>query len=69
MRNYWNLPEVTAATLRDGWLHTGDIGIMDAAGYVFVQDRLKDMIVSGGENTTHAPSRTCLPIWQWQMPP
>lgn len=47
---YWRNPEATADAIRDGWLHTGDAGIRDAAGYYFVQDRVKDMIVSGGEN-------------------
>lgn len=48
---YWNLPEATAKTIdADGWLHTGDAGIMDADGYVYIQDRIKDMIISGGEN-------------------
>ena len=50
MRGYWNRAEESAATLRGGWLHTGDAGVLDAAGYVYVQDRVKDMIVSGGEN-------------------
>jgi len=50
MRGYWNLPEVTAETLRGGWLHTGDAGAMDEAGYLSIQDRIKDLIVSGGEN-------------------
>jgi len=50
MKGYWNRPEETAAMLRDGWLHTGDAGTVDDAGYLYVQDRIKDMIVSGGEN-------------------
>jgi acyl-CoA synthetase (AMP-forming)/AMP-acid ligase II len=50
MRGYWKLEEATAATLRDGWLHTGDAGYLDDEGYLFIQDRIKDMVVSGGEN-------------------
>ena len=50
MRCYWHQPEATAATLRDGWLHTGDVGSLDTDGYLTIRDRLKDMIVSGGEN-------------------
>jgi acyl-CoA synthetase (AMP-forming)/AMP-acid ligase II len=50
MRGYWNKPEATAATLVDGWLHTGDIGRLDAEKYVYISDRVKDMVVSGGEN-------------------
>jgi acyl-CoA synthetase (AMP-forming)/AMP-acid ligase II len=51
MAGYWNRPEATAETIRpDGWLRTGDAGFMDADGYFFVHDRVKDMIVSGGEN-------------------
>lgn len=47
---YWKLPEVSAQALRDGWLYTGDGGRMDAEGFIFIADRLKDMIISGGEN-------------------
>ncbi|CAA0110466.1 Long-chain-fatty-acid--CoA ligase FadD13 [Mycolicibacterium vanbaalenii] len=51
MLGYWNNPEATADTLTpDGWLKTGDAGYVDADGYVYLQDRIKDMIVSGGEN-------------------
>src|SRR5262245_30765050 len=50
MRGYWNLPEPTAEALRGGWMHTGDAGTLDDEGYLFIQDRVKDMIVSGGEN-------------------
>jgi acyl-CoA synthetase (AMP-forming)/AMP-acid ligase II len=51
MAGYWNRPEATAGTIRpDGWLRTGDAGYMNDDGYVFVHDRVKDMIVSGGEN-------------------
>ena len=50
MLGYWNLPEETSKTLKDGWLRTGDAGYMDSDGYVYVHDRVKDMIVSGGEN-------------------
>ncbi len=50
MAGYWNRPEATAETLANGWLHTGDVGSMDANGYVFILDRLKDLIISGGLN-------------------
>jgi len=50
MRGYWNMPEASAEALRGGWMHTGDAAVMDEQGYVFIQDRVKDMIVSGGEN-------------------
>ena len=50
MREYWNRPEATAETIVDGWLHTGDVATMDEDGFVAIQDRIKDMIISGGEN-------------------
>lgn len=50
MMGYWNRPEETQTALRDGWLRTGDGGTMDQAGYIYVIDRIKDMIITGGEN-------------------
>ena len=50
MRGYLNLPEETAKTVVDGWLHTGDIGHLDEDGYLVLVDRAKDMIIRGGEN-------------------
>lgn len=50
MKEYLNQPDVTAETLRGGWLHTGDMGRMDEEGYVYIMDRKKDMIISGGMN-------------------
>ena len=50
MACYWNLPDATEGSLVDGWMHTGDAAYMDEDGYVFIQDRMKDMIISGGEN-------------------
>lgn len=50
MQGYLNMPEATEEALRGGWLHTGDVGWMDDEGYVFIVDRAKDMIISGGEN-------------------
>jgi fatty-acyl-CoA synthase len=50
MRGYWNRPEETASVMTDGWFSTGDIGNFDADGNLYFQDRLKRMIVSGGEN-------------------
>lgn len=50
MKGYWKQPEETARALRNGWMHTGDAGYMDEEGYIFLVDRTKDMIVTGGEN-------------------
>lgn len=49
-KGYWRDPEATAAAMAGGWFHTGDVGVRDDEGYLFIVDRLKDMIVSGGEN-------------------
>ena len=54
MQGYWNLSELTAETLRAGWLHTGDGGRMDEDGFVYIVDRVKDMVISGGENVYSA---------------
>ena len=50
MLGYWRRPDLTEKTLRDGWMWTGDIAVWDEQGYVFIVDRAKDMIISGGEN-------------------
>jgi long-chain acyl-CoA synthetase len=50
MQGYLNRPEATADILRDGWLHSGDMGYLDQDGFLFVSDRIKDMIIRGGEN-------------------
>jgi acyl-CoA synthetase (AMP-forming)/AMP-acid ligase II len=54
MRGYWNKPQESAAALRGGWMHTGDGGYMNDRGYVFIVDRIKDMIITGGENVYSA---------------
>ncbi len=54
MREYWKRPEETAEAFRDGWYHTGDAGHLDANGYLYLVDRVKDMIVTGGENVYSA---------------
>jgi fatty-acyl-CoA synthase len=60
MLGYWNRPEETARTIRDGWLHTGDAGYLDEDGYVFIHDRVKDMVISGGENVYPAEVESAL---------
>jgi long-chain acyl-CoA synthetase len=50
MQGYWKQPELTARTIRDGWMHTGDAGYFDSEGFLYIVDRIKDMVITGGEN-------------------
>jgi long-chain acyl-CoA synthetase len=50
VKGYWQNPEATAASFTDGWFHTGDVGKIDDQGFIYIVDRLKDMIIRGGEN-------------------
>jgi len=60
MKGYWHLPEATAQAVRGDWFHTGDAGYFDAEGYLYIYDRVKDMIVSGGENVYPAEVESAL---------
>jgi long-chain acyl-CoA synthetase len=60
MKGYWNRPDDTAQAIRDGWFHSGDAGYLDADGYLYIHDRVKDMIVSGGENVYPAEVESVL---------
>ncbi len=60
MKGYWNLPEETAKAIRGEWFHTGDAGYLDEDGYLYIHDRVKDMIVSGGENVYPAEVESAL---------
>ncbi|MEQ8662905.1 MAG: long-chain-fatty-acid--CoA ligase [Gammaproteobacteria bacterium] len=60
MKGYWNRPEATAEAVRDDWFHTGDAGYFDEEGYLYIHDRVKDMIVSGGENVYPAEVENAL---------
>jgi fatty-acyl-CoA synthase len=63
-KGYWRDPEATAAAFTGGWFHTGDIGVRDSDGYLYIVDRLKDMIVSGGENIASSEVERVL----WEHP-
>ena len=60
MQGYWNRPEDTALTLRNGWFHTGDVAMMDEEGYFAIVDRIKDMIIVSGFNVYPAEVETVL---------
>jgi long-chain acyl-CoA synthetase len=60
MMGYWERPEETKRAIIDGWMHTGDIGFMDEDAYVYIVDRMKDMIVTGGENVYSAEVENCI---------
>jgi fatty-acyl-CoA synthase len=60
MAGYWNAPEATAAAIVDGWYHSGDAGSTDEDGYLYIRDRYKDMIISGGENVYPAEVESAL---------
>ncbi len=60
MKGYWNRPEATRDSVTDGWMRTGDAGYTDEEGYIFIYDRVKDMIVSGGENVYPAEVENAL---------
>merc|ERR1712151_645555 len=60
MKGYWNQPELTATTLKGGWMHTGDGGRMDEEGFIYIVDRIKDMIITGGENVYSAETEAAV---------
>jgi fatty-acyl-CoA synthase len=61
MKGYWNRPEATAAAIdAEGWFHTGDVGYLDSDGFLFVADRIKDMVITGGENVYPAEVESVL---------
>ena len=62
MKGYWNLPEATENAVHDGWYFSGDAGYLDEGGFLYIQDRLKDMIISGGENIYPAEVESALSL-------
>jgi Acyl-CoA synthetases (AMP-forming)/AMP-acid ligases II len=64
MKGYWNKPEETAAVLENGWYYSGDGATMDEEGFVYIVDRLKDMIISGGENVYSAEVENAISLME-----
>ena len=60
MTGYWRRPDLTAETLKNGWLHTGDVGYLDERGFLFIKERLRDVIISGGFNVYPVDVEGCL---------
>ena len=60
MKGYWNKPEATAEVLKDGWFHTGDLGLLDELGFLIILDRAKDIVIRGGK-TLAAEGGVCDP--------
>jgi len=60
MKGYWNRPDETRKAIRDGWLYTGDAGYFDSDGFLYIHDRMKDMVISGGENVYPAEVESVL---------
>ena len=60
MTGYYNMPDKTAETIIDGWLHTGDLGVFDERGYLFLRDRLREVIITGGFNVYPSDVETVL---------
>jgi acyl-CoA synthetase (AMP-forming)/AMP-acid ligase II len=60
MKGYWNMPDATREVMQDGWFRTGDVGFIDADGFIYIRDRLKDLIISGGENISSLEVENCL---------
>ena len=59
MMGYWRMPEATSAAIVEGWMHTGDLATIDEENYIFIVDRAKDMIISGGENVYSVEVKKC----------
>ncbi len=60
MQGYWQNPEATAEAIRDGWMHTGDAGYRDEEGFFFIVDRIKDLVITGGENVSSVEVEECI---------